>query len=49
MSDTPHWWVHLFMTIPKRRQDAAQLRRVTAGWADPDDTAFQLGSRKAHK
>ncbi len=47
--DEPRWFVHMFNIVPKRRQDARLLTRIATGRTDPDDAAFNLGSRKPHE
>ncbi len=48
LSHTPKWWVKLYMTRPKRRQNTAVCRAIVKG-ADPDEMIYPLGNRKPHR
>jgi hypothetical protein len=48
LSHTPRWWVKLFMTRPKRRENKSACVSILKG-EDPDGVVFPLGNRKPHK
>ena len=45
---TPMWYIHFFMTRPRRHRDAHLLRRVFLGLVDADAAIFSVGGRKPH-
>ncbi len=47
LKNTPKWWIKLFMTRPKRRQNKAVCMAIMKG-QDPDDLVYPLGNRKPH-
>lgn len=47
LKHTPKWWVKMYMTRPKRRQNKAVCTAIIRG-ADPDDLVYPLGNRKPH-
>lgn len=47
-SQTPGWWVRLFMNRPKRAAIHRLERKILLGVLDPDSTYWPLGSRKPH-
>lgn len=46
---TPGWWVKLFMTRPRRREEAHLCRLLEQGSVDGDEVVFPLGNHKPHK
>lgn len=46
---TPGWWVKLFMTRPRRREEALLCRLLEKGSIDADEAVFPLGNHKPHK
>lgn len=47
-SQTPGWWVRLFMNKPKRAAIHRLERKIETDRADADSVTFPLGSRKPH-
>mgnify|MGYP001256164201 FL=1 len=47
--ETPGWWVNLFMTHPRRREEARLCRLLNRGSVDGDEVVFPLGNHKPHK
>jgi len=48
LSHTPRWWVKMFMTKPRRRQNKKICMAVIRG-EDPDGLVYPLGNRKPHE
>ena len=48
LSHTPKWWVKLFMTRPKRRQNKKLCIAIYKG-EDPDSLVYPLGNKKPHE
>lgn len=46
-SETPGWWVTMFMTRPMRQRDRDLMQKVLSGYADADNVSFSL-VRKPH-
>jgi len=46
---SPGWWVKLFMTRPRRREEAQLCRLLCLETIDADDAVFPLGNHKPHK
>ena len=44
---TPGWWVNLYMSRPRRRENRRLCKEIEAG-ADPDSSVFPLGNRRPH-
>lgn len=44
---TPRYWVQLYMTRPRRRENRRLCLQVESG-LEPDEMIWPLGSRKPH-
>ncbi|ESP91517.1 hypothetical protein PL2TA16_00316 [Pseudoalteromonas luteoviolacea 2ta16] len=47
LCQTPKWWIKLYMTKPRRRENQRLCHAILKG-QDPDGIAFPLGNSKPH-